>query len=72
MTQGSSPPKAGCINARSRLRNLPQGLKPRCFCAFVGTAEAVPFQNRIYATGSGVCSMEWRAADEQLAEEKRP
>jgi hypothetical protein len=43
--------RAGCMS-RSRLKNVPQGLKPHCLCAFRGTAKAVPFQNRIYAASS--------------------
>jgi len=70
MTRGSSSPEVGCINARSRLKNAPQGLKPRCLCAFHGTAKAVPFQNRIYATSTRAGSMQWCAAEELLAEER--
>jgi hypothetical protein len=43
---------AGCINPRGRLKNVPQGLKPRYLCAFCGTAEAVPFYKTIYASSS--------------------
>ena len=36
--------RTDCIKPRSRLKNVPQGLKPRCLCTFRGTAKAVPFQ----------------------------
>ncbi len=42
--------QAGCINAISLRRPIPQGLKSSILCALNGTAEAVPFQNAIYAT----------------------
>jgi hypothetical protein len=32
------------------MKNFPQGLKPAAHRPFCGTAEAMPFQNSIYAT----------------------
>jgi hypothetical protein len=39
----------GCINPRSRLKNVPQGLKPQALRARCGTTEVVPFHGSIYA-----------------------
>ena len=41
------------------IKNLPSGAKARCLCAFCGTAEAVPLQNRIYATSSRLCPFDF-------------
>ena len=36
-----------CGLSASRMRTIPQGLKPPSFCGAYGTAEAVPFQNSV-------------------------
>jgi hypothetical protein len=39
--------------------NFPQGLKPKISFFSDGTAEAVPFQNSIYATSSSIASQKF-------------
>lgn len=46
--------KAGRIDALFRSNNIPRGPKPRNVCDCFGTANAAPFQTRIYATTSRV------------------
>src|SRR5271157_1165426 len=40
-------PRAGFINAFQFGRHVPQGLKPASLLTLGGTAEAVPFQNKV-------------------------
>jgi hypothetical protein len=42
------------------------GAKARCFSGSYGTAEAVPFQSRIYATSSSVVSPEFTEEEPQI------
>jgi protein ImuB len=41
-----------CKKKFGRQNGVPRGLKPRISCGGYGTAEAVPFQSSIYATGT--------------------
>ena len=47
-------PRADCISAPRSVRSIPQGLRPKVLFGFCGTAEAVPFQDLIYATSSSL------------------
>jgi len=45
------PGKRNCA-CTGAMPGWPRQLKPRCLCAFHGTAKAVPFQGRVYAASS--------------------
>ncbi len=46
--------------------SFPQGLKSRILYVSDGTAEAVPFQNSIYATSSNVVSLKFIEEQPQI------
>jgi hypothetical protein len=51
--------EASRIDPFHALNNHPSGAKARSLRAFCGTAEAVPFQNRIHATSSRISIWRW-------------
>jgi hypothetical protein len=64
--------RAGCKNSRSRLKNVPQGLKPQDLCGSCGTTEVVPFHGAVYATGSGVVSLKFVEEQPQVLRLRLP